>query len=153
MKKVLLLTLSITFFAAAKAQSAANDTIPLGVVTVNKDPRIEILGKKMGEYNGALAYTNSRTAKGYRLMVLSTSDREQAMKLRTQLLQQYPDQGVYMSFQSPYIKLKFGNFVEKADAEKVRNELLKRKLVTGNIYLVPEVVEVKPDKNTPQDDE
>ena len=68
------------------------------------------------------------------------------MKVRTLLLQNFPDQKVYMSFQAPFIKLKFGNFVEKADAEKYRNLIMKGKIVTNNVYIVPEVVEVKPDK-------
>ncbi len=151
--KSILFSLLTLFSIKAFAQTAANDTVPLGVVTVNKDPRIDILGRKMADYNSALAFANARTAKGFRLMVLSTSDREMAMKLRAQLLQQYPDQGVYMSFQSPYIKLKFGNFLEKADADKMRNELLKKKIINGNIYLLPETIEVKPDKNAPSDDE
>lgn len=133
----------------ANAQIVDSDSIPSGTVTVNKDPRIELLGKKMAEYNAVLAYNASRSAKGFRLMVLSSNDRDAAMRLRASLLQQYPDHGVYMTFQSPYIKLKFGNFLEKDDAEKMRKELIARKMVTGNIYLVPEMIEVKPDKNAP----
>ena len=56
-----------------------------------------------------------------------------------------------MTFQAPFIKLKFGNFVEKADAEKYRDLLMKAKFITNNIYVVPEIVEVKPDKNAPTD--
>ena len=66
------------------------------------------------------------------------------MKVRALLLQNYPDQKVYMAFQAPFIKLKFGNFVEKAEAEKYRDQIMKAKYVTNNIYVVPEVVEVKP---------
>jgi hypothetical protein len=68
------------------------------------------------------------------------------MAVRAKLLQQFPDQKVYMTFQFPYIKLKFGNFVEKADAERFRDLLTKMQIVTTNVYVVPEVVEVKPDK-------
>ena len=152
MKYLLLLSLFVCGIFVADAQTIPNDTIPLGVTTVHKDPRIDILGKKMADYNAAIAYNNSRTAKGYRLMVLSTNDRDLAMKVRSQLLQQFPDQNVYMSFQSPYIKLKFGNFVEKDDAERVRKQLMNQKLVSGNIYVLPETIEVKPDKNALQDD-
>ena len=80
-------------------------------------------------------------------MVLTTSDRAQALQIRTKLLQQYPDQQVYMSYQLPYIKLKFGDYVDKAEAENVRKELVRQNLVTGNIYLLPEIVKVKPDKS------
>ena len=120
-------------------------TAVLGEVIILKDPRIDILGKKMAEYNEALA-KNIRSAKGYRLMLLSTSDRNQAMNLRSRLLQQYPDHKVYMTFQSPYIKLKFGNFVEKEEAERFRKHLMNQYIVPGNIYIIPEMIEVKPEK-------
>jgi len=134
-------------------QTVVNDTVPLGIVTVHKDPRIDLLGKKMADYNAAIAYNNSRSTKGFRLMVLSTNDRALAMKIRAQLLQQFPEQTIYMSYQSPYIKLKFGNFVERDDAEKMRNQLINQKVVPGNVYIVPETIEVKPDKNAAPDDE
>ena len=69
------------------------------------------------------------------------------MKVRATLLQRFPEEKVYMSFQAPFIKLKFGNFVEKEDAEKYRKMLASYKIVTTNIYLIPEIVEVKVDKN------
>jgi hypothetical protein len=53
-----------------------------------------------------------------------------------------------MSFLAPYIKLKMGNFTDKAEAERIRNELKALNIVTGNIYLVNEKIELKPvDKN------
>jgi hypothetical protein len=52
-----------------------------------------------------------------------------------------------MSFQPPYIKLRFGNFLERADAEKYKKEIISSKLVTNNIYLLPETIEIKPDKD------
>src|SRR5207237_1178923 len=87
-----------------------------------------------------------RATKGYRLLLLNTNDRELAINLRSQLLQRYPEEKVYMSFQPPYIKLKFGNFLERDDADKFRKDLLRTKIVAGNIYIVPEIVEVKADK-------
>jgi hypothetical protein len=135
-------------FAAVtlKAQTAAMDTTVNGKVTVIKDERLNALAKKEASFNEALALA-TKLGKGYRLIVLSTNDRQLAMKVRAQLLQRYPDQKVYMSFQPPYIKLKFGNYQEKPDAENMKKEILKNKIVTGNIYVVPEKIEIKPDKN------
>ncbi|MEO6405165.1 MAG: SPOR domain-containing protein [Ferruginibacter sp.] len=135
---------------AGQHSFAQKDTAYPGITTVIKDYRIDVLGRKMAEYNESLA-AGIRNAKGYRLMLLSTSDRKVAMKLRSQLLQLYPDQKVYMAFQSPYIKLKFGNFVERTDADKFRKLISAQNLVNSNIYIVPEIVEVKPEKNLDQD--
>jgi hypothetical protein len=113
--------------------------------TIIKDARFDLLGKQMTAYNESLA-TKTQMVKGYRLMLLNTTDRPYAMQLRSKLMQQYPDQKVYISFVSPYIKLKFGNYPEKSEAEKARKMMLADKIVSGNIYLVPEMVEQKQEK-------
>lgn len=138
--------LLLSVIAISGESQTVSDTTVIGEVIINKDYRIDILGKKMAEYNEALS-KNIRSAKGYRLMLLSTNDRTQAMQLRSRLLQQYPDQKVYMTFQSPYIKLKFGNFIDKAEAERFRKHLMYQNIVPGNIYILPEMIEVKPEKN------
>lgn len=138
--------LLLSVIAISGESQTVSDTTVIGEVIINKDYRIDILGKKMAEYNEALS-KNIRSAKGYRLMLLSTNDRTQAMQLRSRLLQQYPDQKVYMTFQSPYIKLKFGNFIDKAEAERFRKHLMNQNIVPGNIYILPEMIEVKPEKN------
>lgn len=147
--KVISCLLAILCFAKSYGQKTIDSTVS-GTAVVIKDPRIDILGKKMAEYNsnlGKVIYTNGLTsAKGYRLMVVSTNDRPYAMKIRAQLYQMFPDQKQYMSFQMPNIKIKFGNFLDKADAEKVRKQILGTKLVTTNIYILPETIEVKPPK-------
>jgi hypothetical protein len=152
MKNFLLIFLVMGPFHSLQAQDNKADTMPKGIVTVSKDPRIETLGKKMAEYNESLS-SKLRSTRGYRLMLLSTNDRSQALQIRTQLLQLFPDQQVYMVFQSPYIKLKMGNFLEKGEADDVRKQVLAAKIITGNIYIVPETVEVKGDKLNQTDDQ
>ena len=141
-----------TFLVICAQQLTAQTLAPkdsgmhTGKVTVVKDPRLELLAKKEAEFNEALAL-GPKSARGYRLMVLSTNDRALAMNLRARLLQRFPEQKVYMSFQPPYIKLKFGNFLERAEADQYKKDIISFKLVTTNIYLVPEIIEIKPDKN------
>ena len=38
-----------------------------------------------------------------------------------------------------------GNFTDKTEAEKLKKQLLAQKIVTGNIYVLPETVEIKPE--------
>ncbi len=150
-KRMRLINLLLAVFCCASLQAQKiNDSTISGTATVIKDERIDILGKKMAEYNsglGTVTYTNGlSSAKGYRLMVVSTNDRPYAMKIRAQLYQMFPDQKQYMSFQMPNIKIKFGNFLDKADAERIRKQIMNTKLVTNNIYILPETIEVKPPK-------
>jgi hypothetical protein len=141
----------IAIFLLATICTKAQDTVTAstGKITVIKDPRLDILAKKEYEYN---IYGN-KTAKGYRLLIISSNDRDKVMAARSKLLQNYPDQKVYMQFQFPNIKLKFGNFVEKPDAEKMRDQLARLKIVENNIYVVSDIVEVKLDKNKQKEDE
>ena len=147
--KIISVVFALFCFTNLNAQKV-NDTTISGTAVIIKDARIDVLGKKMAEYNsslGTVTYTNGLTsARGYRLMVVSTNDRPYAMKIRAQLYQMFPDQKQYMSFQMPNIKIKFGNFLDKADAEKVRKQILGTKLVTNNIYILPETIEIKPAK-------
>lgn len=147
MKKTGLIFLLTILSAGLLAQQNADSNVNKisAKATVIKDERISMLGTKMAEYNESLA-NKIQMVNGYRLMLLNTTDRAQALQVRSQLLQQYPDQKVYMAFLSPYIKLKLGNFLEKSEAEKFRKQLLASKIVTGNIYLLPEKVEQKPEK-------
>ncbi len=150
MKFVCLFIVVLFIWPCAFAQESVIDTLPPSKPShniIHSDERIDRLGKKMLEYNENLAL-KIQLVDGYRLQLLNTSDREAAMKIRTALIQQYPDQKLYMTFQSPYLKLKLGNFLQKEEAEKFKKILIDSKLIPNNIYVVPEKVEQKPtDKN------
>ena len=143
--------LSVFIFLMVVTKLCAQDStvVPVytGKITVIKDPRLDILAKRELEFNTM----GLKAAKGYRLLVMSSNDREKVMAARAKLLQQFPDQKVYMTFQFPNIKLKFGNFVEKPEAERFRDLLSKMQIVSNNVYVVPEVVEVKPDRMKSED--
>ncbi len=145
MKNTALIIILFLMIHPVLAQQVALDSSLLGTVTVTKDSRITVFGEKLALFNEYLV-KSSRAVKGYRLMLLTTSDRNEAMQVRSSILQLYPEQKVYMAFQTPYIKLKFGNFVDREEADKFRKQILAQKIVTGNIYLLPETIEVKPDK-------
>lgn len=170
MKKIVTILFATAVFTAVKAQNPVPvkptvtakpvvtakpappaDTALTGKVTIVKDARLDILAKKQAEFNKVTAL-GPRAAKGYRLMVLNSNDRNYAMKVRAQLLQQFPEQKVYMTFQAPFIKLKFGNFLEKGDADRYKKMIQSQKIVTNNVYVVPETIEVKPDKNKEGED-
>lgn len=143
MKIGFILTFFLVFNLFAFSQDV--DTELYGKVSINQDPRLEILSKKLTEYNEALELKRARTGKGFRLLVLTTSDRTLAMNVRSTLIQRYPEQKVYMFFQSPFIKLRFGNFLEKKEAEDMQKQLAKSNIINGNIYIVPDTIEIRPE--------
>jgi hypothetical protein len=155
MYSMLLTTTCLLPNALFAQETTPKDTVLEAKTTVVKDARIDVLGRKEYELNSKSGESNlgPRAAKGYRLMVLSSNDRDLAMKVRAQLLQRFPEQKVYMAYLAPYIKLKFGNFVEKGEADKYKLMIKKAGIVTTNVYLVPEIVEVKPDKDKDKDNQ
>ena len=144
MKKWFTLLIILGFSSYLEAQIITIDTLNNGTVLLQKDSRIDILGQKMGDYNTSLA-KNIRSGKGFRLMLLTSNDRNVVMQTRSKLLQQFPEHKIYMIYQSPFIKLKMGNFIEKTEAEKLKKKLLSQKIVTGNIYILSETIEIKPE--------
>jgi hypothetical protein len=151
MKKIFFLLFTLTVGKGLLAQPVIEDSSAISKVTINKDPRLDILAKVQVDNANANAKMASRFTKGYRLFVLKTDNREYAMKVRSYLLQNFPEEKVIMSYQSPFIKMKFGDFVEKADAEKCKKQIMKGGVVTGGIYIVPDTIEIKPDKDGKDD--
>lgn len=154
MKTIKLIFLFVTVLTSlsVKAQELRIDTLGNGNSIFIRDERVDLLGKKMTEYNEGLA-DKIKMVNGFRLMVLNTTDRAYAMKVRATLLQQYPDQKLYMVFMTPYIKIKMGNFLTKTDAEKIRKKILDTKIVSNNIYIISEPVELKPKEKTVNSEE
>jgi SPOR domain len=125
---------------AQSTDSAANK------VTVLKDYRLDVLARKEAEINTAILKTEARIARGYRLMVLNTSDKEYAFRVRAELLQKFPEQKPYMWFANPYIRIKFGNFRTKEEAEVYKKQI-SQMLKGANIYFLQENIEVDPGKD------
>jgi hypothetical protein len=140
MNKLLFLIL-VFFSPSVFAQNT--DSVNERKVTVFKDHRLDILARKEAELNTAILKQQARTAKGYRLMILNTSDKDYAFKVRTQLLQKFPEQKPYMWFANPYIRIKFGNFLTKEEADVYKRQISKM-LGGATIYYLHETIEVDP---------
>ncbi len=127
--------------AFAKAQMV-KDTISHSVYVV-KDSRFDLLTKKKAEINKKSADSKKPT-KGYRIQVLNTTDRNQALSTKSRLLTVYPEHKTYLMYQAPYFKIRIGNFVEKSEADDLKKELA-RMFPTG-VFVIPSDIEVKPEK-------
>lgn len=134
--------LFIISYNASSAQ-ASGDSIVQNKVVILKDPRLSILETKQFEINSAILKSHTRTMLGYRLMVVNTSDKDRAFKIRTELLQRFPEQKPYMWFANPYIRIKFGNFKTKDEAEYYRRQIINM-LGGANVYFLQEMIEIPP---------
>jgi hypothetical protein len=117
-------------------------------IVVRKDSRLDILNAKQASLNRfASKFTSTGLYHGYRLQVLNTQSRTDAYKLKSELLQRFPEQKSYVLYQSPYFKIRFGDFTDKAEA-------LRYKKILSSIY--PQVIYVVNDDveyTAPKEDE
>ena len=147
-------TLIFLFFCSFSLHLFGQNTdtlLPRPKVIVHKDQRLEVLGKKQAEINALAARLAARSGMGYRLQVLSTNDRELAMRTKSKLLQRFPEQKAYMSYQLPYIKIKFGNFKTIEEANMYKKQV-SRMLDGASVYTVPDRIEIKPEKELDEED-
>jgi SPOR domain len=138
--KVWILSLFSLLALGSFAQSDTNN------VVVHKDPRIDLLVKKQIEINEITTRNNRRSAQGFRIQVISTNNRTKAMEAKTKIYQRFPELKAYLMYQSPFFKLKVGNFVEREEAENYLQDILQ--IFPTGVYVVRDVVEVKPEKST-----
>jgi hypothetical protein len=132
----------IMFFGSSylAAASIVKDTI-----IIHKDARMDVLTSKQIIANKkASLQTSSGQYKGYRVQVVSTSNREQAFKIKGELLSRFPEQKSYALFQSPNFKVRIGNFLKKADAEKFKVQL--QKLFSTGVFVVEDAIDYSPTK-------
>lgn len=125
---------------ASFAQTDSNGVI------VHKDPRIDLLVKKQIEINEITTRNSRRSAQGYRIQVISTNNRTKALEAKTKIYQRFPELKTYLMYQSPFFKLKVGNFIDREEAESYMQDILQ--LFPTGVYVVRDVVEVKPEKNS-----
>ena len=131
-----MLIIAILFSGSALANSG--DTI-----IVHKDPRLDIFTAKQASINKVTARMSSNGLfKGFRLQVLNTRSRDDAFKTKAMLLENFPDEKTYVLYQSPYFKVRIGNFVNRNDAENFKKEL--GLFIAQPAYVVEDLIEYIP---------
>lgn len=121
----------------------AGDTLPVAHrdtvtnIAVKKDQRIEILNQKYALGNKKQVKPHMVRAWGYRLQVISTQNRKDALDLKADLLRRFPDQQVYLLYQSPQFRVRLGNFRTRQEAQAFINSSL-----TGHpgVFIVRDVI-------------
>jgi len=115
--------------------SQAADTI-----IVKKDSRLDLLTQKQAFINKRSSMmTSAGQYKGYRIQVLSTNRREDAFRVKADLLAAFADQKSYIIFQSPNFKVRIGNFLKRSEAENFRKQLVNVYPQGG--YIVEDAIE------------
>jgi hypothetical protein len=140
--KPLLLVCLVTVAIASQAQTTVSDT---SSIVVHKDPRTDLLLKKQGEAYAAIRKANARTAKGFRLLVANTNKRDEAIAAKTKVYTNFPELKAYLTYQSPYFKLKVGNFKTREEAKQYQEYL--SAFFPKGVFIMNDTIEVTPEKD------
>ena len=120
-------------------------------VVVHKDPRINLLVKKQAIINEVTSRDSRRTDKGFRLMIISTNSRDEAIAAKTKVYTYFPEMKAYFWYQSPYYRVKAGNFKDRKDAEAYQRRL--NTYFPKGVFIMKDIIEVKASKNNTADDD
>ena len=115
-------------------------------VVVHKDPRLDMLIKKQADINEVTSRDARRNAKGFRLMIINTNKRDEAIAAKTKVYTYFPELKAYLLYQSPYFKLKVGNFKDRKEAEDYQKQL--NIYFPKGVFIMNDIIEVKPTKNS-----
>lgn len=113
-------------------------------VVVYKDARLDLLIKKQAQINEVTSRDARRTDKGYRLMIISTNNRDEAIAAKTKVYTYFPELKAYLWYQSPYFRVKAGNFKDRKDAESYQKRM--NSYFPKGVFIMKDVIEVKPGK-------
>jgi len=136
LKKMLIIGLLFSGKLFAQTDSAS--------VVIHKDPRVDLLVKKQIQINEETTRDSRRNVPGYRIQVINSSDRNKVFAVKTKIYQQYPELKPYLIYQPPNYKLRVGNFKTAEEADQYLQQL--SKLFPSGIYVVHDIIEVKPEK-------
>ena len=75
---------------------------------------------------------------------MNTNKRDEAIGAKSKLYQFFPELKTYLYYQTPYFKVKAGNFREKKEAEDYQKKL--NKVFTKGVFIMTDLIEVKPEK-------
>jgi hypothetical protein len=132
--RIIVLMIVCFFFSSSFAEDS---------IIVKKDARLDVLTSKQASINKKTSMmTSSGQYKGYRIQIISTSDRTKAFNIKAELLSKYPEHKAYTIFQAPSFRVRIGNFLKREDADKFRKQLIKD--YPNGVFIVPDVIDYIP---------
>lgn len=142
MKKILVVLCLFTGYIASAQDTIAYDGPS---VVVHKDPRLDALVKKQASINITAKKAAGRTMRGYRLLIINTNSRDEAIAAKTKIYTHFPDQKAYLTYQAPFFKLKAGNYQTRDEAKRFQD--LMNTLFPKGVFIIGDTIEVKPEKD------
>jgi len=111
------------------------DLIRAGTIAIQQDTRISTLLQRHIRHN-----QNKRGIDGYRIQIFFNSGpqaREQAIRIKADFLSSYPNLPAYVLYQSPFYKVRIGDFPTKNKALRVYYQVRKK---YRTAYIVKDII-------------
>lgn len=112
------------------------------MVQVHKDPRIDSLIRRQIAINEETTRDSRRNMPGFRIQVITSTDRNKVFAAKSRIYQEFPDLKPYLLYQAPNYKLRVGNFKTEEEAEDFEKQL--SLLFPTGLYIIRDIIEVKP---------
>ena len=125
-------------------RSNGQDSVESNSITVRKDPRIDLLVKKQAQINEETTRDARKSGKGFRLLVINTTKRDDAIAAKAKVYTNFPELKAYLLYQSPYYKLKVGNFKDRKEAEDYQKRM--KYYFPAGVFNMNDIIEINPDK-------
>ncbi len=135
---------SFAFTCFGQKDTSGVTRVDSNAVIIHQDPRLDWLVKKQATINEVTSRDGRRTDKGFRLMIISTINRDEALAAKTKVYTFFPDLKAYMWYQSPYFRVKAGNFKVRKDAEAYQRRL--NTYFPRGVFIMKDIIEVKAGK-------
>jgi len=104
-----------------------NSDLSKGVVTLHQDEKIKALVYRKKEND--MKNKTFATASGFRVQVFSSNEsrtgKANAYKTEEKIKERFPEMNVYVSYLSPFWKVRVGDCSSNAEAQELRNQLKK----------------------------
>lgn len=142
-----------TFFTTAcfaQVDTTGKQPVDSNTVVIHKDPRLDLLVNKQATINEVTSREGRRTDKGFRLMIISTTSRDEAIAAKTKIYTYFPDLKAYLWYQSPYFRVKAGNFKDRKEAEAYQKRM--NTYFPRGVFIMKDIIEVKPGKGVEPDE-
>lgn len=150
MKFLLVISICLFSFVGFSQDTLVKPPFDSNTVVIHKDSRIDLLVKKQANINEVTSRNSRRTDKGFRLMIISTNNRDEALAAKTKVYTFFPELKAYLWYQSPYFRVKAGNFKDRKDAEDYQRRM--NNYFPKGVFIMKDIIEVKQRKGNEEDD-
>ena len=100
-----------------------SDSLHEGVVKIYQDKRIEQL------FFDRITLSNTGVISGYRVQVFSSNvqrtAKNEAFRIESLVREKFPEASIYVSYTSPFWKVRVGDFRTTEEAQELREELMR----------------------------